>query len=344
MKHRRPFALLAVVIMLVLAGCGSAPATNNAGSTGGETNAGSAAGGAPKLAKKDKYRVGFAQTESNNPWRLAQTASMKEEAAKKGWELVYTDAAGQASKQVTDVESMIAQKVDAIFLAPREEKPLAAAVKKAKEAGIPVILLDRNVDQSLAKAGEDYVTFIGSDFIEEGKRAAEWLIKATGGKAKIIELEGTAGSSPANDRKKGFHDRIASESGMQILASTAQGDFARDKGRQAMETLLQAHPDVTAVYAHNDEMAIGAIAAIEAAGKQPGKDIIVVSIDGSKDALQAILDGKLGATVECNPRFGPKAYETLEKYAAGEQIPAKIINPDKFFDSSNAQTEIANAY
>ena len=345
MKRRCFIARLtmSLVAIFVLVGCG-VPGTGSTGSTGGTSGASGSASGLPKLTKKDKYKVGFAQTESNNPWRLAQTASMKDQAQKEGSELVYTDAAGSAAKQVSDVDSMIAQKVDAIFLAPREEKPLAAAVKKAKAAGIPVILLDRNVDQSLAKPGEDYVTFIGSDFIEEGKRAADWLIKATGGKAKIIELEGTAGSSPANDRKKGFDDRIKSEAGMQILASTAQGDFARDKGRQAMETLLQSHPDLTAVYAHNDEMAIGAIAALEAAGKKPGKDVIVVSIDGEKDALQAIVDGKLGASVECNPRFGPKAFETLKKYAAGEQIPAKIINPDKFFDVNNAKTEVANAY
>jgi galactofuranose transport system substrate-binding protein len=334
MKRSRLVTSLIMLLsfVLVLAGCDAVG--------GGGTSSNS---GLPKLTKKDTYKVGFAQTESNNPWRLAQTQSMQDEAKKKGWELVYTDAAGSAAKQVADVESMIAQKVDAIFLAPREEKPLAAAVKKAREAGIPVILLDRNVDQSLAKAGVDYVTFIGSDFIEEGKRAAEWLIKATNGQAKIIELEGTTGSSPANDRKQGFHDAIQGQSGMQILAAQT-GDFARDKGRQVMETLLQTHPDVTAVYAHNDEMAIGAIAALEAAGKQPGKDVIIVSIDGEKDALQAIIDGKMGATVECNPRFGPKAFETLEKYAAGETIPEKIINPDNFYDINNAKDFIATSY
>ena len=230
---------------------------------------------------------------------------MQDEAAKLGYQLVYTDAAGSAAKQVADVNSMIAQGVDLIFLPPREEKPLIPAVMNAKKAGIPVILVDRNVDQSLAKPGEDYVTFIGSDFVEEGKRAAEWLVKAVNGNAKIIELEGTTGSSPANDRKKGFDDFIKDHPGMEILASQS-GDFARDKGRQVMETLLQAHPDATAVYAHNDEMAIGAIAALEAAGKAPGKDVIVVSIDGEKAALQAIIDGKMGATCECNPRFGPR--------------------------------------
>ena len=334
-RAMRLLPAIAAASALVVAGCGGDEKSGGGG--GGEQS------GAPKLEQKDTYKVGFAQTESNNPWRLAQTASMKEEAKTKGWDLVYTDAAGDAAKQVADVESMISQKVDAIFLAPREEKPLVPAVKKAKAAGIPVFLLDRSVDPSLAKAGQDYVTFIGSDFIEEGKRAAEWLIEETGGKAKIIELEGTTGASPANDRKKGFHDAIKSESGMKVLASQ-DGDFARDKGRQVTETLLQAHPDADVIYAHNDEMALGAIAALEAAGKTPGEDVKIVSIDGSRDALQAIIDGKMGATVECNPRFGPKAYETLEKYAAGEEIPAKIINPDKFFDEENAKEEVKNAY
>ena len=309
---------------------------------------GLAAGGAsaqelPKLKNKDKLKVGFAQTESNNPWRIAQTESMKAEAAKLGHQLVYTDAAGSAAKQVADVNSMIAQGVDAIFLAPREEKPLIPAVMAAKRAGIPVILLDRNVDQSLAKAGRDYVTFIGSDFVEEGRRAAEALTKAMNGNAKIIQLEGTTGSSPANDRRKGFEDAIKAHTGMKIVASQS-GDFARDKGRQVAETLLQAHPDATAIYAHNDEMAIGAISALEAAGKKPGKDVMIVSIDGTRDALQAIIDGKMLATVECNPKFGPKAFQTLAAYGKGEQIPAWVINEDRFFDKSNAAQLISDAY
>jgi galactofuranose transport system substrate-binding protein len=305
--------------------------------------AGSALADAPPLKKKDTYKVGFAQTESNNPWRLAQTASMQEEAKKRGWQLVYTDAASSAAKQVADVNSMIAQGVDLIFLAPREEKPLIPAIKAAKNAGIPVILLDRNVDASLAKAGEDYVTFIGSNFIEEGQRVADWLVKNANGKTTIIELEGTTGSSPANDRKKGFDEVIAKNPDFKVVASQT-GDFARDKGRQVAETLLQAHPDANVIYAHNDEMAIGAISAIEAAGKVPGKDILVLSIDGGKEAVQAVVDGKIAAVVECNPRFGPKAFDTAVAYANGEKIPDKLINPDQFYDASNAKELLSTAY
>jgi galactofuranose transport system substrate-binding protein len=301
-------------------------------------------GQVPPLKKKDAYKVGFAQTESNNPWRLAQTQSMKDEAAKRGAQLVYTDAAGSAAKQVADVNSMIAQGVDFIFLPPREEKPLIPAVLNAKKAGIPVLLVDRNVDPSLAKPGVDFLAFIGSNFIQEGQRVAEWTITKTGGKGKIIELEGSVGASPANDRKKGFDDTIKSKAPDMVILASQSGDFARDKGRQVAETLLQAHPDATIVYAHNDEMALGAIAAIEAAGKVPGKDILVVSIDGEKDAVQAIIDGKLGATCECNPRFGPAAFDILYKYANGDTIAPMIINPDRFFDATNAKDVLSSAF
>jgi len=297
----------------------------------------------PPLEPQVSYVVGFAQTESNNPWRIAQTNSMQEEAQARGHQLVYTDAAGSAAKQVADVRSMIAQGVDLIFLAPREEKPLAPVILEAKNAGIPVILLDRNVDQSLARSGEDFVTFIGSDFVEEGRRVGEWLIEATGGEANIIQLEGTTGSSPANDRKQGFEEAIAGQSNMRILASQT-GDFARDEGRQVMETLLQAHPDVDVVYAHNDEMAIGAIAALEAAGRTPGEDVLVLSIDGGKEAVQLVVDGKINYIVECNPRFGPKAFDTMEAYASGETIAPVIINEDRDYTAENAVEGLASAY
>ena len=228
----------------------------------------------PKLEKKDTYKVGFAQTESNNPWRLAQTKSMKDEAEKRGWQLVYTDAAGSAAKQVADVNSMIAQGVDVIFLAPREEKPLIPAVMAAKKAGIPVILLDRNVDQSLAKAGEDYVTFIGSDFVEEGQR---------GGRVA------DQGASTARPRSSSSRARSAPRrpTTARRASTTAIKDHPRHGDRRLAVRRLRPRqgppgvprrccrriPTPTAIYAHNDEMAIGAIAALEAAGKVPGKDV-----------------------------------------------------------------------
>ncbi|MCB1992714.1 MAG: ABC transporter substrate-binding protein [Geminicoccaceae bacterium] len=298
----------------------------------------------PPLAQKDRYKVGFAQMESNNPWRIAETKSFHDTAEECGWDLIATDAAGSAAKQVADVDSMIAQGIDVLFLPPREEKPLIPAVMKAKAAGIPTFLVDRSVDPNVAQAGRDYVAFLGSDFVDQGRRVAEWTLENFDGeKGIIVELEGTTGSSPANDRKKGFDDVMAQHDNMEIVASQS-GDFARDLGRQVMETLLQAHPDVNIVYAHNDEMAIGAIQALELAGRKPGEDILVVSIDGTRDALQAIIDGKMGVTVESSPFFGPLACETMKRYAAGETIEPWVQVSDRIFTKENAADHIDEAY
>lgn len=298
----------------------------------------------PPLEKKDRYKVGFPQMESNNPWRIAESKSFVDTAESCGWDLIATDAAGSAAKQVADVDSMIAQGIDVLFLPPREEKPLIPAVKKAAAAGIPTFLVDRSVDPNAAKAGVDYVAFLGSDFIDQGRRVAEWTIENfKGDKAVVVQLEGTTGSSPANDRKKGFDDALAKDSRFEIVASQS-GDFARDKGRQVMETLLQAHAGVDVVYAHNDEMAIGAIQALELAGRKPGDDVLVVSIDGTRDALQAIIDGKMGVTVESSPFFGPLACETMKRYANGETIEPWVQVKDRIFTQANAAKHVDEAY
>jgi galactofuranose transport system substrate-binding protein len=297
---------------------------------------------APKLQAKDTYRVAFSQNASNNPWRLAETASMQAEAARLGYQLTVTDANNEQTKQIQDIRGLIAQHPDAMFMAPITEQ-LGNVVVEAANAGIPVFLLDRDVDTNVAKRGKDYVTVIVSDFVQQGRRAAWAMAKATGGTATIIELEGTTGSSPAIDRKTGFHEAIGQCPGMKVVVSQS-ADFTRAQGQSVAETLLQSHPDATAVYAHNDEMALGAISAIRAAGKVPGKDIKVVSIDGSRDALTAVNAGELFATVESNPRFGPRAFETLQKYAKDGQVPVQQILEDRLFDSSNAAQFIPEAY
>lgn len=304
---------------------------------------GASANGLPPLEKKDTYTVGFAQMESNNPWRIAETKSFHDTAESCGWNLIATDAAGSAAKQVSDVDSMIAQGIDVLFLPPREEKPLLPAVMKARAAGIPTFLVDRSVDSNVAKAGEHYVSFLGSDFIWQGEQVAKWVLENFEGEGVIIELEGTTGSSPANDRRKGFDDVMNAQDNMTIVASQS-GDFARDLGRQVMETLLQAHPEVNIVYAHNDEMAIGAIQALELAGRKPGEDVLVVSIDGTRDALQAIIDGKMGVTVESSPFFGPLACEVMKRYADGETIEPWVQVKDRIFTQDNAAEFIDEAY
>ena len=303
--------------------------------------AGATLGCRKDAAGDDEFVVGFSQMESDNPWRIAETQSLRDEAAKRGVQLVVTDAQGQTAKQVSDVEDLIARRVDMILLAPREFEGLAPALQAAKAANIPVILVDR---EAAGTAGQDYVTLLASNFIEQGQRAAEWLAQATGGKASIVELSGTPGSSVAADRAKGFRDGIAKHPGMTILASQT-GNFTRAQGERVMQNLAQSlGSQITAVYAHNDEMALGAIQALKSAGRRPGQDVIIVSIDGQRAALEAILAGELGATVESNPRFGPLAFETIEKFRARQQIPTRILLTDRLFDRTNAQQFVNEAY
>ena len=291
--------------------------------------------------KSAEFVVGFSQMESDNPWRLAETKSLKDEAAKRGIQLVVTDAQGQTSKQVADVEDLIARRVNLILLAPRTFEGLAPALQAAKAAKIPVILLDR---AAAGKAGEDYVTLLVSDEKEEGRRAAEWLAGQTKGTASIVELAGTPGASAADDRAAGFREGLAKYPNMKIIASQT-GNFSRATGQGVMQNIAQSlGKKITAVFAHNDEMALGAIQALIAAGLKPGTDIIMVSVDGERAALEAIERGELGATVECNPRFGPLAFDTIEKFRKGETLPPKIIVTDRFFDKQNAKQFIADAY
>lgn len=320
---------------IVLAGCvrteSDKGATNTAGGTASTTGGESG----------KKLRVGFSQMENDGPWRIAETRSMEEEAKKRGIEIIVTDAKGDTAKQVADVETLVARKVDAIFLAPREKTGLESALQAARDAKIPVFFIDREANGA---AGQDFVAFLGSNFVDQGRRAADWLAKASNGNAKIVEIRGTPAASVTTDRAQGFLDEIKKYPGMQIIASQT-GDFNRAKAQSTMDNIIQAQgANITAVYTHSDEMALGAIQALKSAKRKPGQDVIVVSVDGQKSALQSIIDGELGATVESNPRFGPLAFDTLEKFKRGEQIPAKIILEDKFYDKSNAAQLIDSAF
>lgn len=326
---------LLALLALAIASCRKDSGGGDGAAAGGGAESAAASG---PLAGKT---VGFSQMESDNPWRIAETKSLRDEAAKRGVQLVVTDAQGQTAKQVSDVEDLIARRVDIILLAPREFEGLAPALQAASRAKIPVILVDR---AARGTAGQDYITLLASNFIEQGQRAAEWLATATNGKAQIVELSGTPGSSVAADRAKGFRDGIAKYPGMTILASQT-GNFTRAQGERVMQNIAQSLGSrITAVYAHNDEMALGAIQALKAAGRKPGQDVIVVSVDGQRAALEAIIAGELGATVESNPRFGPLAFDTIEKYLRQEQIPPQIVLTDRLFDKTNAQQYLAEAY
>ena len=268
---------------------------------------------------------------------------MRVEVAKRGdrYELVVTDAQDQTAKQVADVEDLVARRVRALFIAPREYEGLDPVFEVARHAKIPIFLIDR---EAAGVPGEDYVSLLASDFMMQGRRAAGWLAERTGGKAAIVELSGTAGSSVAIDRAQGFRDGIAKHPEMRIIASQT-GQFARARAQLVMENVVQAlGRQISAVYAHSDEMALGAVQALRGAGLRPGVDVTLVSIDGEKVALEAILRGELGASVESNPRFGPLAFDALDRWMAGEKVPPRITMQDHLFDANNAREFLDLAY
>jgi len=293
--------------------------------------------GQVKYSLAKRLVVGFVQMDNSQPWRTAETDSFKNEAANYNIELKYVDAQDSQANQIKALRSFIAQKVDAIIFPPKVETGWEPVLREAKAAKIPVILVDRGItvsDPSL------YVTLLASDFVFEGQQAAKWLAKATNGKANIVELQGTAGSSPAIDRKKGFGEVIKAYPGMKIIKSQ-DGNFEIGKGKQLMEAFLKAEGTaITAVYAHNDGMALGAIQAIQEAGLQPGKDIIIVSVDGIREAFQAMIDGTMNATVECTPLLGGPAYDALRRYLAGEKLPRWIVSKDQTFTMDVAAATI----
>ncbi len=292
------------------------------------------------LAAADKpLKVGFAQTGAESAWRTANSNSMKNEAAKRGIDFKFADGQGKQENQIRAIRSFIAQRVDAIVLAPIVETGWDPVLREAKRAGIPVVLIDRTIqtaDESL------FACFIGSDFYEEGRMAADWLAKKVNGTGSIVELQGTPGSAPANERRRAFGDAIAKYPGLKIIDSQS-GDFRRAGGKEVMEAFLKKHGKaINIVYAHNDDMALGAIQAIEQAGLKPGQDITIVSIDAIKEAIQAVIDGKINCTVECNPLFGPKVFDTIARMRAGEKVERKSYNKDELFDSTNAAAVIAS--
>ena len=295
----------------------------------------------PDLKLKDAV-VGFSQPEKEvNPFRIAETESIRSEAKERGVKkLVYTNANSQASKQISDIRDMIAQDVDALIVAPLLEEGLDPALNAAKQAKVPVFLIDR---ETAGTPCEDYITFMGSNFLEQGKRAADIMADLTNEKAKVAVLEGTPGASVTIDRTEGFEKQLKKYPDMEIVASQT-GEFLRTKGQTVMEQLIQSNPEIDAVYAENDEMALGAIQALKDAGKDPGQDVKVVSIDGTRQAVQAIITGDINAVIETNPRFGPLAFDTIEKFLAGKPIPQKIIVEDDVYTPKNAEEKLNETY
>lgn len=276
--------------------------------------------------------VGYAQLGAESEWRTANTNSIKKEAERLGVELLFSDAQQKQENQIKAIRAFIAQQVDVIGVSPIVETNWEAVFQEAKDAGIPIVLVDRRAD-----VPEDlYVTYIGSDFFEEGKNAARVMAGLLAGKGKIVELEGTVDSAPAKGRYGGFREILKNYPQMEIIDSKP-GDFTQAKGKEVMEEFLQLHgDDIDAVYAHNDDMAIGAIKAIEAYGLEPSKDIKIVSIDAARSAFEAMAEGKLNATVECNPLLGPGFFDLALKVVNNEEVPKWIKSEEDIFFPFNA--------
>ncbi len=307
-----------------LAGCGGSDEPAAGGGSGG-----------------DKITMGFSQVGAESGWRTANTKSIQESATAAGIELKFSDAQGKQENQIKALRSFIAQRVDVIAFSPVVESGWDTVLKEAKDANIPVILTDRAVDSQDKSL---YKTFIGSDFVLEGKKAGEWLVaeyKGKTGDVNIVELQGSPGAAPANDRKAGFAEVIKADPKLKVIASQT-GQFTRTDGKEVMEAFLKTYPKIDVLYAHNDDMGLGAIEAIEAAGKKPGTDIKIITVDAVKDGMTALAAGKINFIVECSPLLGPQLMDLAKKVKAGETVEARVLTEETTFTQEQAKTVLAD--
>ena len=319
MLRRLSAAVVCGVVVATLAACGG-------GSGSGDSGDG-------------KITMGFAQVGAESGWRTANTKSVQEAAKAAGVTLKFSDAQQKQENQIKAIRSYIAQKVDVIAFSPVVESGWDVVLKEAKDAKIPVILTDRAVDSQDTSL---YKSFLGSDFELEGKKAGEWLVdfeKGKTGPINIVQLEGTTGSAPAVDRTKGFADAIAADPNLKVVKSQT-GEFTRAKGKEVMEAMLKSVPKIDVLYAQNDDMGLGAIEAIEAAGKVPGKDITIITVDAVHDGMQALADGKINYIVECSPLLGPQLMELAKKVVKGEAVEPRILTEETTFTQEQAKTAL----
>ena len=293
------------------------------------------------FAAPKTWVVGFSQVGSESEWRTADTANVQTSISDDPTlVLVYADAQQKQENQIKALRSFIARKVDVILFTALVETGYGTVLQEAKKAGIPVIMIDRDV------AKEDRglrLTIMGSDFVKEGEKAGTWLadyLKKQGiddgsKQINIVELQGTTGSAPAIDRKTGFGTILAKHPNWKITRSQT-GNFTASEGKTVMEAFLKADKNIDVLFAHNDQMALGAIQAIKEAGLQPGKDIIIVGIDAVKGAMQALVAGEMNCSVECSPLLGPQAVQAIRDLRDGKKLPARIWTIEGIFDQTNA--------
>ena len=300
--------------------------------------------GASGKAKDDgKITMGFAQVGAESGWRTANTKNIQESAKKAGIDLKFSDAQQKQENQIKAIRSYIQQKVDVIAFSPVVETGWDTVLLEAKRAHIPVILTDRAVD---SKDDSLYETFLGSDFVAEGKKAGQWVVDNAkdadtdgDGKIDVVQLEGTTGAAPAIDRGEGFKEATAANPAIKVVASQT-GDFTRDGGKKVMETFLKSVKHIDVLFAQNDDMGLGALEAIEAAGLTPGKDIKIITVDAVHDGMQALADGKFNYIVECSPLLGPQLMDLAKKVVAGEKVDKRIVTEETTFDQAQAKAAL----
>lgn len=284
--------------------------------------------------------LGFSQLVAGANWNAANTASIRDAAADAGIELRLVDSKRSQEDQVVALRSFVEQRVDVIAFSPVIESGWEGVLREIRAAKIPVILLDRGVEVSDDSL---YASLIGSDFVEEGRRAGRWLLERmrdVPGEIDIVEVRGTLGSAPANDREQGFAEVIVTDRRFRIIRSES-GDFDRTRAREIMAKFLAAEGRrIRVLFTHADSMALGAIEAIETAGLKPGSDILVISIEGSRKALEAIVAGKMNVTVECSPLLGPQLISVVRDLAAHRPVPKRVVTRESVFTRENAAAEL----
>jgi galactofuranose transport system substrate-binding protein len=316
--------VVAAASAVLLAGCGSGQAP------GGESGANGDGG---------QLTMGFSQVGAESGWRTANTKSIQDAAKDAGVDLKFSDANGEQENQISAIRSFVQQGVDVIAFSPVVRTGWDAVLLEAQNAGIPVILTDRAVDTQEPGV---YKTFLGADFVDEGRRAGDWVVQqyaSAPGPVNIVQLEGTTGADPAIDRNSGFADAISANPNLRISASQS-GDFTRSGGKQVMEAFLKSQSDIDVVYAHNDDMGLGAIEAIEEAGMVPGEDIKIITVDAVKDGMKALAAGKINFIVECNPLLGPQLMDLVKKVAAGQEVPKRVVTKETTFTQDEAKAAL----
>lgn len=345
--------LLAGIMAFSVAGCSvagtsSSSAASSQPASSSEVSSSSAASsaadsssaqaGSTKLAwpAKDKLFVGFSQADLSSTWRTVETNNMKDEATKRGYKIAVTNAEGDTERQISDVESLLAQGCNVMVIVAIDADAIKPALEACKAKGVPVIMKARGANGT---PGVDYVTSIMSDFVWEGQQAGEWVVAAAKQKGlstvKVVEIQGKIGGTDVRDRSKGFHD-VADKAGNFKFVAQQTANWSRTQAQQVTQNILQSTGGkVDVIFCHNDEMALGATLAVQAAGLKVGKDVFVVGIDGMKETFDAIKKGSISATVTCNPRYADDVFDAIESEMAGKAVAPSIAVKDKLIDATN---------